>query len=152
MMTEKFPCCSVNGQRLIVGHVSNVPGTMESCPTFFRARSSPKGVAMLLSLFVACFGLTNSTRCLAADDQPAPKVIRHIDIVHMTHTDIGFTDHPIVCRQQQVRYLDIAIDAVLATCDAPAEAQFYWTAETTLAVDDWWQAADPARRDDLLKA
>ena len=42
-------------------------------------------------------------------------VIRHIDIVHMTHTDVGFTDHPLVCRQQQVRYLDVAIDAVLAT-------------------------------------
>ncbi|MBC8875079.1 MAG: hypothetical protein H8E44_37125, partial [Planctomycetes bacterium] len=115
MMTEKFPCCSVNGQRLIVGHVSNVPGTMESCPTSFRARSSSRGAARFLALFAVCIGSLSSTRCVAADDQPAPRVIRHIDIVHMTHTDIGFTDHPIVCRQQQVRYLDIAIDAVLAT-------------------------------------
>ena len=152
MMTEKFPCCSVNGQRLIVGHVSNVPGTMESCPTSFRARSSSRGAARFLALFAVCIGSLSSTRCVAADDQPAPRVIRHIDIVHMTHTDIGFTDHPIVCRQQQVRYLDIAIDAVLATSDAPDEAQFYWTAETTLAVDDWWQTADATRRDDLLKA
>jgi hypothetical protein len=87
-----------------------------------------------------------------ADDPPPPKAIRHIDIVHMTHTDIGFTDHPLVCRQQQVRYLDIAIDAVLATRQAPAEAQFYWTAETTLAVDDWWKTASTARRKDLLEA
>ena len=35
--------------------------------------------------------------------------VRHIDIVHMTHTDIGFTDHPLVCRRQQMRYC--------ATCD-----------------------------------
>jgi hypothetical protein len=48
--------------------------------------------------------------------------------------------------------LDIAIDAVLATCDRPAESQFYWTAETTLAVDDWWRAADDARRKDLRRA
>jgi len=57
-----------------------------------------------------------------------------------------------VCRRQQMRYLDIAIDAVLATSDCPPDAQFYWTAETTLAVDDWWKAADPNRRRDFLKA
>ena len=45
-----------------------------------------------------------------------------------------------------MRYLDIAIDAVLATPDAPPDAQFYWTAETTLAVDDWWQAAADGER------
>ena len=84
--------------------------------------------------------------------QENPSVIEHIDIVHMTHTDIGFTDHPLVCRRQQMRYLDIAIDVVLATSDQPAEGQFYWTAETTLAVDDWWKAADPKRREDFLKA
>ena len=84
--------------------------------------------------------------------QTTPDVIRRIDIVHMTHTDIGFTDHPIVCRRQQMRYLDIAIDTVLATTDSPPDAQFYWTAETTLAVDDWWKDADSSRRSDFLKA
>ena len=73
-----------------------------------------------------------------------PDVIQRIDVVHMTHTDIGFTDHPLVCRRQQMRYLDIAIDAVLATSDAPLEARFCWTAETTLAVGDWWHDADAA--------
>jgi hypothetical protein len=70
----------------------------------------------------------------------------------MTHTDIGFTDHPLVCRRQQMRYLDIAIDAVLATSDAAPEAQFYWTAETTLAVDDWWRAASAERRHAFFEA
>ncbi len=88
----------------------------------------------------------------AEEVAPVANVIRHIDIVHMTHTDVGFTDHPLVCREQQVRYLDVAIDAVLATPDAPPDAQFYWTAETTLAVDDWWRAADGERRSDFLKA
>ena len=78
-------------------------------------------------------------------------IIKHINIVHMTHTDIGFTDHPLVCRRQQMRYLDIAIDAVLATSDRPAEGRFHWTAETTLAVDDWWKTADPQRRDRLFE-
>ena len=89
---------------------------------------------------------------VSAQDGKSPEKIRRIDIVHMTHTDIGFTDHPLVCRRQQMRFLDIAIDAVLATNNAPPEGQFYWTAETTLAVDDWWQAADAVRRKKFLDA
>ncbi len=56
----------------------------------------------------------------AADAGPAANrggvsAIQHIDLVHLSHTDVGFTDHPIICRELQRRYLDIAIDAVLAT-------------------------------------
>ena len=96
--------------------------------------------------------LTLMVTAVPAQDGKSPEKIRRIDIVHMTHTDIGFTDHPLVCRRQQMRFLDIAIDAVLATNNAPPEGQFYWTAETTLAVDDWWQASDAARRSKLLDA
>ena len=87
-----------------------------------------------------------------AGDSQMPKFVRYVDIVHMTHTDVGFTDHPVVCREQQVRYLDIAIDAVLKTRQAPPESRFYWTAETTLAVNDWWQSATAERRNDFLEA
>jgi hypothetical protein len=121
------------------------------CPNFAEPRSSKRAMLLLTSL-VACFLLAASGRTVGAEEQPGPKVIRRIDLVHMTHTDVGFTDHPVVCRGQQVRYLDVAIDAVLATRDAPPQARFYWTAETTLAVDDWWQAAEAARRKDLLAA
>jgi hypothetical protein len=78
--------------------------------------------------------------------------IQHIDLIHFSHTDIGFTDHPAVCRELQKRYLDIAIDAVLATCDKPESARFHWTAEGTVAVDEWWRSATTARRADFLKA
>ncbi len=101
---------------------------------------------------VATLMLIGSEAHAQAQPTSAPGVIQRIDIVHMTHTDIGFTDHPLVCRRQQMRYLDIAIDAVLATRDEPADAQFTWTAETTLAVNDWWKAADTNRRQDFLKA
>jgi hypothetical protein len=72
--------------------------------------------------------------------------------VHFSHTDYGFTDHPAVCRDLQKRFLDIAIDGVLATRDRPLEGRFSWTAETTVAVLDWWQSASSERRDALLKA
>lgn len=78
--------------------------------------------------------------------------IEHIDLVHFTHTDFGYTDHPFVCRELQKRYLDIAIDSVLATRDDPDEHKFCWTAEGTVAVRDWWEAASPERRADLLAA
>ncbi len=107
---------------------------------------------MIIYLPVACFMLVAPAVLLAADKSKELKMIRRVDIIHLSHTDIGFTDHPAVCRQQQMRFLDVAIDAVLAPTDLPPEAQFRWTAEATLSVDDWWQAADDARRKDLLKA
>lgn len=81
-----------------------------------------------------------------------PQKIQRVDIVHMSHTDVGFTDHPAVCREQQMRYLDIAIDGVLNTENAPKSAQFSWTAESALTVDDWWQRNTPERRQDLIRA
>jgi hypothetical protein len=103
---------------------------------------------------LALIGLLLGSRgiVVSASDQQPPEHVRQVDIVHMTHTDVGFTDHPLVCREQQVRYLDIAIDAVLSTREKPPEQRFYWTAETTLAVDDWWQRATQARRQELLQA
>ncbi len=90
------------------------------------------------------------TSLLPAAEQP--EFIQRVDIVHTTHTDIGFTDHPAVTREQQIRFLDIAIDAVLETIDKPDDEKFVWEAEGSLAVADWWQRATPERRADLVKA
>lgn len=78
--------------------------------------------------------------------------IQHVDLVHFCHSDYGFTDHPAICRELQRRYIDIAVDAVLATAKGPAEHKFYWTAEATLAVGDWWSEASPQRRNEFLQA
>ena len=88
-----------------------------------------------------------------AEAQPTElKHVQHIDLVHFSHTDYGFTDHPVVCRDLQVRFLDLAIDGALATRDRPPAERLYWTAETTIAVWDWWQAASPQRREQFLQA
>ncbi len=81
-----------------------------------------------------------------------PEFVQRVDIVHTTHTDIGYTDHPAVTREQQMRYLDIAIDAVLQTIDKPDDEKFVWEAEGSLAVADWWERAKPERKADLVKA
>ncbi len=86
------------------------------------------------------------------NDPPIPQRIKRVDLVMHSHTDIGYTDHPLVTRKRQMQYLDIAVDAVLATKDAPQPEKFYWTAEATHCVDDWWREATPARREAMLRA
>ena len=100
---------------------------------------------VLLALTLCFFGRS----AFAAE---LPSHIKRIDIVHTTHTDIGYTDHPAVTREQQMRFLDIAIDGVLQTMNLPDDEKFVWEAEGPLAVDDWWRQATPQRRADLVKA
>ena len=109
---------------------------------------------LVLVMFLA-LNVGASTSILAAElltNAPPGQIIQHIDLIHFSHTDIGFTDHPAVCRELQRRYLDIAIDAVLATRNRPKAARFSWTAEATISVDDWWRTATRERREDFLKA
>ena len=54
-------------------------------------------------------------RCSGSGNPAKPQHVRQIDLIHFSHTDYGFTDHPAVCRDMQRRYLDIALDAALAT-------------------------------------
>jgi hypothetical protein len=90
-----------------------------------------------------------SSSAWAADYSPR---VKELNVVHFSHTDVGFTDHPDVCRELYRRYLDIAVDTVLDTAKGPPERRFYWTAEATMPVNDWWQAASPERRKQFLKA
>ncbi|MCX6625857.1 MAG: hypothetical protein NTY38_33300 [Acidobacteria bacterium] len=76
---------------------------------------------------------------------PVQAGIRRIDIVHLSPMDVGFTDHPSVTREMQKLYLDQAIGA------AVRDKGFAWTAESLLAVADWWQQASPEGRSQLLQ-
>ncbi len=71
--------------------------------------------------------------------------IRHVDIVHHTHTDVGYTDLPVVVRELQKEYIDRA----MAACRA--DARFRWTVESLLEMDDWWRDAMPVRRQEFLR-
>jgi len=106
---------------------------------------------IVLSLTMGLFGLC-PFQGASADETDAPAVVKEIDIVHFSHTDVGFTDSPSVCRELYCRYLDIAVDTILDSMEGPADRRFFWTAEATMPVDDWWQSATPARRKQFLKA
>jgi uncharacterized protein Usg len=72
--------------------------------------------------------------------------IRRVDIIHHSHTDVGFTDLPSVTRDLQKRYLDAALDA------CQRDKRFRWTAEAILTVDDWWRDRSPVQRERLVAA
>jgi len=96
----------------------------------FRDARARLGLACALSAALAS--------AVLAGDTPR---IRRIELVHLSHTDVGFTDHPSVSRDLHARYLDIALDAIAATRDRPEAERFRWTAESTLPVHDWWPSA-----------
>lgn len=100
-----------------------------------------------LSLLGVSFSLLVPSAVEAATDTLTNHhpVIKEIELVHFSHTDVGFTDSPSVCRELYRRYLDIAVDTILDSMSRPADQRFYWTAEATMPVNDWWQAATPAR-------
>jgi hypothetical protein len=77
---------------------------------------------------------------------PLAPAIERVQIVHLSHTDVGFTDHPSVTRELQKQYIDLALDAAIARRD------FFWTCESVLSVDDWWKAAATPRRAQFLAA
>lgn len=87
-----------------------------------------------------------------ADKQINELPIKSIELVHCSHTDYGFTDHPIITEDLQKRYLDIALDAIIASADSAPDKRFYWTAEVLEPVYQWWLDASPKRRVELLKA
>ena len=74
----------------------------------------------------------------------APAKVRQVDIVHHTHTDVGYTELPAVIRDLQVRYLDAAIDA------CQADSRFRWTIESLVELDDWWRGSPRTRQERLV--
>jgi len=102
-----------------------------------------KAILKIISLlsFILVFGGLNGQ----------PKIedeFEYIDLVHFTHTDLGYTDHPDVMHEMHRRFIDIAIDAALNTTNK--STPFCWTAEVSGPIYDWWNEADAKRRNDLL--
>lgn len=87
------------------------------------------------------------TVAVAAGAAPAGGAakIRHIDIIHHSHTDVGYTDMPSMTRELQVRFLDAALEACLLN------PSFRWTVEATVTLDDWWKAMNAQRRSELVR-
>jgi hypothetical protein len=81
----------------------------------------------------------------------ALQYIQRIDMVSLSHLDVGFTDQPSTVHEFQRRYLDVAIDLCWGTRDRVPEERFHWTAESAMPVSEWWQSAPPDRRERLVE-
>ena len=58
---------------------------------------------------------------LPAQQAPSDSLrIRTVDIIHHAHTDVGFTDMPVVARELHARYIDAAVDI------CAKDARFRW--------------------------
>ena len=79
-------------------------------------------------------------------------MIRVVDIVHHTHTDLGYTDHPAVCETLHVRHLTEALECAEATRELPEGERFTWTVEVLEVFRRWWHWAGGAERDRMLAA
>lgn len=77
-----------------------------------------------------------------ADEKKKPR-IRRVDLIHHTHTDVGYTDLPSVCRAMQKRFIDCGLDLCLK------DRRFRWTIEAMVGLDDWWRATPPQRHREL---
>lgn len=78
-----------------------------------------------------------------AGDEKSPR-IRRVDLIHHTHTDVGYTDLPSVCRAMQKRFIDCGLDLCLK------DRRFRWTIEATVGLDDWWRVTPASRHRELV--
>lgn len=114
---------------------------------FSRHDSQLRKPLILPALLVALAGFAVTARAADGD----LKYIQHVDMVSLSHLDMGFTDMPSTVRELQRRYLDVAIDLCWETRNRVPQEQFHWTAESILPVTDWWQSAPPERRARLVE-
>ncbi len=75
--------------------------------------------------------------------------IRRIAIVHHSHADFGYTDHPEVCIRMQAQYVAEALSHIR---EKTGDRQFRWTCEVSEPVSAFWRQASPDERRRLLDA
>lgn len=85
-------------------------------------------------------GLTMNTNLFSHISQINPD-IEEIYLIHFTHCDYGFTDHPITNIEQHVEFLKNAIQFCDETAGYPKESRFHWTVEGIWTLENFWKEA-----------
>lgn len=101
---------------------------------FMKSLSS---IAILITLFTAP---------IPAQTVPYRGVVKTIDIINWTHTDYGYTEHPLIVAELHKRYIDIALDAAEQTKRNRPGERFTWTVEALDPFWKWWQETTAERR------
>jgi hypothetical protein len=79
---------------------------------------------------------------------PQRKITVHL-VLH-SHYDIGYTDPQAVVNDNQLAFIDNAIELAKATKDWPEESRFRWNIEVNWPLREWLRLRPKARRDDLI--
>ena len=75
--------------------------------------------------------------------------IKKISIIHHSHADYGYTDHPAVAAELQRQFVERALELIhKSTADCP----FFWTSEVQEPIRTYWEAANGKQREELLSA
>ncbi len=86
-----------------------------------------------------------------ADIQVAPQRKWSIHLIHHSHFDYGYTDPQAVVMENQLRYLDAALDLITLTDDWADDAKFRWNVEVTYPLKQWIAARPKANRDEFVR-
>lgn len=78
-------------------------------------------------------------------------VVSGIHLVHLCHTDIGYTHDQPTLWDLQRRFLDQAIDLAECDLDDDEPSAFRWTVETTAPLLRWLESAPPERVEALRR-
>src|SRR6185295_11388118 len=66
--------------------------------------------------------------------------VREILVVHHTHTDWGYTSHPVVVEQQHFQYIDQAVALCRPNGDRNPALRYRWTCECAWVVQGYLRA------------
>jgi hypothetical protein len=83
---------------------------------------------------------------IAAQSDAYSGTVKTIDVINWTHTDYGYTEHPLIVAELHKRYIDIALDCAEQTKNNRAGERFTWTVEALDPFWKWWQETTPERR------
>jgi len=101
--------------------------------------------------YIFIIWLLASGVCVAQNDTYHGK-IQTVNIINWTHTDYGYTDHPLIVFELHKRYIDIALDYAEQTKNNKPGERFCWTVESLDPFWRWWQETTPDRRKKMTQA
>jgi hypothetical protein len=92
--------------------------------------------------------ITVDDRSLDFEVTPQRKFSVHL-ILH-SHYDIGYTDPQSIVNDNQLAYIDNAIELAHATRDWPEESRFRWNIEVNWPLREWLRLRPRAKREELI--
>ncbi|MEJ7837973.1 MAG: hypothetical protein WKF81_04110, partial [Thermomicrobiales bacterium] len=86
----------------------------------------------------------------AIDFEVRPQRKMSVHLMLHSHYDIGYTDPQAIVNDNQLAFIDNAIELAKATKDWPTESRFRWNIEVSWPLREWMRLRSESRRNELL--